>query len=361
MPLKHAGVYRAMFNPDLTLEEVNKIWKENEHKMIEFLDRFPKNCVYMRWNYSTPQAIGNGKSMEWFLEHGMQVMGATAGQTRWVLMPQNESNMENIRSFAMTSIEKGLDGLLLALWDDDSPHFELYMRGIISFAEYCWSGEQRGKEEIKTAYRQREFSSTLTGDEYAFVDQLEQSVAWWNGALLKKKGRNGLRTLASPVEEGVIELPDRGEAGAWTHKHAQRLEKATMVLQECDEVASTIEVMKSKAIRNQYRLEVYEQVNELVRFSAQALLTLQAYDTAQNEQDEVAAVTLIQNLSGDFNGLRDKLENVYRQTRILSKPEGFLLDQDHHHHLANQAISFEWQFIAEILFLEKIEKSVLNK
>jgi hypothetical protein len=32
-------------------------------------------------------------------------MGATAGQTRWKLMPQNESNMENIRSFANTSID----------------------------------------------------------------------------------------------------------------------------------------------------------------------------------------------------------------------------------------------------------------
>ncbi len=109
----------------------------------EYLDMFPDNCIYMRWNYSHPQAEGNIKAMEWFREHDLDVMGATAGQTRWKLMPQNDSNLENIRSFANTAIDmrgersfdfnsddKEVNGLLLTLWDDDSPHFELYWRGI---------------------------------------------------------------------------------------------------------------------------------------------------------------------------------------------------------------------------------------
>ena len=40
-------------------------------------------------------------------------MGATAGQTRWTLMPQNQSNISQIKSFASSSIDKKLDGLLL--------------------------------------------------------------------------------------------------------------------------------------------------------------------------------------------------------------------------------------------------------
>ena len=42
-------------------------------------------------------------------------------------------------------------------------------------------------------------------------------------------------------------------------------------------------------------------------------------------------------------------------TGILTKPDDFILDQDHHAHLANQTISFDWQFLAEIYFLEKLE------
>ena len=72
-------------------------------------------------------------------------------------MPQNESNMDNIKTFAVSSIQNELSGLLLTLWDDDSPHFELYKRGIAAFAEYTWSGEQRSQKEIKAAYRQRAF------------------------------------------------------------------------------------------------------------------------------------------------------------------------------------------------------------
>ena len=55
MPLKHAGVYKPMFNTELTKQEVDKVWEENEHKLLEFLDQFPKNCIYMRWNYRSPQ------------------------------------------------------------------------------------------------------------------------------------------------------------------------------------------------------------------------------------------------------------------------------------------------------------------
>lgn len=359
MPLKHAGVYRPMFNTQLTKPEVDSIWAENEHKLLAFLDQFPKNCIYMRWNYSSPQAIGNSKAMEWFREHGLQVMGATAGQTRWVLMPQNESNMDNIRSFAVTSINNGLNGLLLTLWDDDSPHFELYMRGIIVFAEYTWSGGKRTKPEIKSAYRQREFSATLADSAYAFIDQLEEPVAFWNDALLKDYRRTRLRRLDNPMDEAVIDFPDKNNKGEWSKLYAERLVRASAVLHQCDSVASKIATMKLQAVRNIYTLEVYEQVNELARFAPKALLALKAYDMAQDAQQESDALKRIRQLPGEFDVLREKFERVYSETRILTKPENYILyilDQDHHFHLANQTISFDWQFNAELLFLEKIEK-----
>ena len=356
MPIQHAGLYRAMFNTNLTSEEVDNLWEENEHKLIDFLDLFPTNCIYMRWNYQTPQAEGNIKAMEWFSEHGLKVMGATAGQTRWVLMPQDESNMENIRSFAMTSIEKGLDGLLLTLWDDDSPHFELYMRGILAFAEYSWSGDKRNKETIKAAYRQREFSNAVAGDEFAFIDQLEGPVAFWNNALLGSKNRNSLRKLTNPKEEAIIDLPDEENPGQWSIKYADRLQKAVKMQEACDTIAFKIRTMKSLASRNVYRLEIYEWVNQMARFAPSYLLALQAFDEAESAQAKEEAIRHMKELSDIFWTVRDHMEEVYGKTRILSKPDNYILDQDHHSHLANQSISFDWQFIAEFLFLEKIDK-----
>lgn len=361
MPIKYAGLYNQMFDTRFSREEVDSMWNENEHKLLEYLEMFPKNCIYMRWNYSDSQAEGNIKAMEWFSEHGLPVMGATAGQTRWTLMPQNESNMEQIRSFTNTTIEKGIDGLLLTLWDDDSPHFELYMRGILTFAEYSWSGDQRSKEEIKAAYRQREYAYALTAEEYGFVDQLELAVGWWNASLLQSNSRNRLQKMENPAEEAVIDLPFTEEKGEWTKKHSRRLDAAEAVLIDCDQTATTIETMKSQAKRNNFRLEVYEQVNQLVRFSAHALFILQAYDLAQTAEEEQELMGVLQQLSQEFTSLRAELESVYGQTRILSKPEGYLLDQDHHQHLANQSVNFDWQFGAEIYFLEKLDNQINNK
>jgi hypothetical protein len=355
MPLKHAGVYRPMFNAELTEEEVDKIWEENEYKLIAFLDQFPKNCIYMRWNYSSSQAIGNGKAMEWFRKNGLQVMGATAGQTRWVLMPQNESNMDNIRSFAMSSIENGLNGLLLTLWDDDSPHFELYMRGILAFAEYSWSGDKRSKDDIKSAYRHREFSNNASSGDLAFIDQLEKPVAFWKNALLQGNKRNYLHQDQNANGELLIEFPDRMKKGSWSEEHAGRIKQATAVVEQCDSIAEKITVMKSKAQRNGFNLEVYEQVNKLVRFTSKALLSLNTLDNAQSEQQELEAISELKQLPSKFAELRSELEEVYGKTRILTKPDDYILDQDHHVHLANQTTSFDWQFYSEILFLEKLD------
>ncbi len=356
MPLKHAGVYRPMFNSKLTAEEVDKIWAENEHKLLEFLDLFPKNCIYMRWNYSNSDAIGNQKAMEWFRKNGMQVMGATAGQTRWVLMPQEESNMNNIRSFAMASINSGLKSLLLTLWDDDSPHFELYMRGILAFSEYTWSGEKRSKEELKAAYRHREYSYTVAGDEYAFIDQLEQPVAYWKNALLKGNSRNYLVSQKDPINKSVIDMPDPDKKGEWTKQYADRLKQSEKVLATCDSIEVIIEKTKALAVRNSFRLDVYSQVNNLVRFAPKALFALKAYDNAQSDEERKQALDRVQQLKSEFASLRKELEAVYSKTRILNKPDDYILDQDHHVHLANQTKSFDWQFMAEMLFLQKIDQ-----
>ena len=58
----------------------------------------------------------------------------------------------------------------------------------------------------------------------------------------------------------------------------------------------------------------------------------------------------------DFN-LKDKVEKTYSKTRIIHKPNDYILDQDHHHHLANQLHAFDWQF-AELLMFDKIDKQL---
>lgn len=357
MPLKNAGVYYSMYDEKLSDAQIDSIWDKNGQKLQDFLGQFPKNCIYMRWNYDNPDTYGNKKAMKWFTDNGLQVMGATAGQTRWVLMPQNESNIDPIRSFALSSIKNNLNGLLLTLWDDDSPHFELYNRGISVFAEYTWSGDKSSKDEVKSLYRRRAFGNAVADSTFAFIDDLEGPVAFWKNALLKGNKRNYLRGSENAMD-AVIDLPDPEQPGIWAEANKDRLEQARKAVSGTENSIKRINSIGEKVIRNRYTLDVYEQVSRVVNFTGNALLLLEAYDIAKDDATKANTKEKLLHLSNEFKDVRSKLENVYSKTRVINKPDNYILDQDHHVHLANQSINFDWQFYAEMLFLEKLSEQL---
>lgn len=355
MPLQNAGVYQSIYDRKLTQYQVDSIWNTNEPNLTKYIDLFPKNCVYMRWNYDMPESPGNNRAIQWFRDNDFQVMGATAGQTRWNLMPLEQSNVNNIRDFAMISIRNQADGLLLTLWDDDSPHFELYGRGIAIFAEYTWAGQKRSTEELQAAYRQRMFGSELMGEEFEFIDSLEGSVAFWKNALLNSKDRNNLHKMKNPLEDALISLPNPDSAGVWTEKFKGKIANAEVNFEKIEQVLAQIEQSKKLAVRNSYTLEVYEQVAKSIQFSNRALITLAQLDHPSGE-DRNKAKAKLAGMEQEWQAIQSELESVYGKTRSLNKPEGYVLDQDHHNHLANQALSFsDWQFYVEDLFLQKIK------
>lgn len=362
MPLKEADVMSPIYNTSISKAAVDSIWKVNEPKLNAFLEKFPKNCIYMRWNYHTPQTYGNQKAMEWFTKNGLQVMGATAGQTRWTLMPLREGNIDNIKTFALSSIAENLNGLLLTLWDDDSPHFELYKRGISAFAEYTWSGEKRPKEEYKSVFRHRTFGPESSSNSNAFIDGLEAPVgSWVNAFVVDKSHRNALKENRNAKEELLIGLPQANQKGDWTKRYQERLAAAKKHLAENTLNNQKIETLLESADKNHYMLQVYQQVSKLTSFSFETLLLLEQYDMATNDVEIQKIQEKLLELEQKFEILRTEFETVYGKTRILNKPENYILDQDHHRHPANQTINFDWQFYAELLFMDKIKTHFDNQ
>ena len=352
MPLKHAGVYSSMFNSEISKEKVDEIWEKNELSLLRFIEMFPKNAIYMRWNYQKSDTYGNQKAMDWYTNNNLKVMGATAGQTRWTLMPQNQSNIPQINAFALSSIERNLEGLLLTLWDDDSPHFELYKRGISAFAEYTWSGNKKSIDDFKEVYRHRTYGSEFSNNEYAFIDKLEKPVSLWLNMLLNEKARRAeISKEENPLETFIIDLPDLENKGMWSEKYLNKIKNAKASLLISKEIEETINTIIAKSPKNKFTLEVYQQVNELVKFSSNIIVELEKLDLS--EETELNEILTFKN---KFNTLRKKFEEVYSKTRILEKPNSYILDQDHHNHPANQSKNFDWQFFSEIYLLEKIEK-----
>ena len=349
MYLKHGGVWMVTRNTKLTKEKVDSIWIKNEKKLTEYLNDFPKNCIYMRWNYFSPWAEGNLKTIDWYKENNLKIMGATAGQTRWILMPQNESNIESIKSFSLTSVSKKLDGLLLTLWDDDSPHFELYKRGIYAFAEYTWSGNDSSIEDFKSKFRHRFFSPTLKNQNFEFIDDLEIPVRDWANLFVKeKKHRNQITKSDSPLESHIIDLPDINNPGEWNLKFNKKIFIAKKHILDLKKILEKINAQKIKTIRGNYALQVYEQVAKLALFSYKTFIDISNFDNGKNDVENLL------NNRKEFLSLRHDFEEVYSKTRNIIKPEKYILDQDHHNHTANQTLNMDWQFISEIKLFEKI-------
>lgn len=356
MPLKQAGLMQPIYDTVMDPATVDSIWEVNEPKLNKFITQFPKNCVYMRWNYHKAESYGNGKAMDWFSSNGFRVMGATAGQTRWTLMPQRESNIDQIRIFAEQSINRNYNGLLLTLWDDDSPHFELYKRGVSAFAEYSWGGPKRTKEEFKAVYRHRKFGSEFKGEQYAFIDALDEPVALWTNLFVEAGNhRNALIHKENPIEEQLIDLPDFNKKGDWTKKYSARLEQLEAQKNQLEQAKKTLFKIQNQDAKSEYNLAVYNEVIQLVKYNFELMSQLKAFDTATTPEAEKKALDAIMTTGQTFSSVRAQMETVYSQTRVLNKPEGYILDQDHHNHPANQTVNFDWQFIGEILMLQKIQ------
>ena len=153
-----------------------------------------------------------------------------------------------------------------------------------------------------------------------------------------------------------MDFPDPNRSGAWSEKYAERLYLAKQNLEKIAAVNQTLESLRAQKAANDYTLEVYQQVSHLAAFSLEALVLLETFDRAQTEEEKAVALEAIQAMPETFKTLRKAFETTYAKTRILNKPEGYLLDQDHHNHPANQTVNFDWQFIAEMFFVEKVQQ-----
>ena len=91
-------------------------------------------------------------------------------------------------------------------------------------------------------------------------------------------------------------------------------------------------------------------MNELTKFSSNVILKLEKVDLEGDLKHII-------NLESEYNSMRKKFEEIYSKTRILNKPKDYILDQDHHHHPANQTKNFDWQFLSEIMLINKIKET----
>jgi hypothetical protein len=356
MLLKYSGLIGTTENVTLTNEQIEKIWKENQHRLDENINLFPKNCVYMRWAYSNPQVLGNIKAMQWYKSHGLKVMGAPAAQNMSPMMPRDNSIFKPIQNFCRIATEISLDGLLCTTWDDSSPHFETFWRGLYYYASQSWNDNKDGAEISQAIFRHRFWSPELSDKKYEFQDELEQALNFWDVALLSKGRRNHFM-----MNVEFIYLPEKNSPGKWSEKYSEKLSRAKTETDRYKVIKDKIENAKMLARRNHYSLELLGQINDLQVYPSYLLLGLGKYDSAKEGTEKARAASDLLRLINSFDSLRAAYENVFSETRFLNNPEGYILDQNLDVMLANGTNNSDWMHIHELKMNEKIKKLLSEK
>lgn len=352
MVFKLSGLYETTYDPAIANEEVEKQWKEKEHTLNENIHLFPKNCVFMRWNYDNPEVPGNLKAIRWYKSHNLAVMAATAGQTMWAMMPRANSNFQPIKDFSRITSEEKLNGILLTLWDDTSPHFETYWRGIYDFALLTWNYSDIRKDEAHTMFRHRFYGPGVSDTYYNFQDSLESSIKFWETALINSGSRENY-----PHKIDTLTLPDAASPGAWSRTNAERLLKAHQQIAQYKKTKQTIAKALGLAKRNKYSLQIFDQVNELQVYPSELLVRLEKFDRAEAGAQKKSAAAAVKSYANSFSVIRKNYENIFTRSRVLHNPQDYLMDQNHHAHLANGTKNSDWMYVYELAMNEKIKES----
>lgn len=349
MVFKLSGLYQTTWDPTVNENEVQSLWKKNLHKLDEALSLFPKNCIYMRWNYEHPEISGNLLALDWYKSHGLEVMGATSAQMIWPMMPRDHSNFRAIQEYSRITSDKKLTGLLCTIWDDTSPHFETVWRGIYDFALSSWNPDTRHVDQAHMIFRHRYYAPEANSISYEFQDLLEKALLFWETGLISEGDRENYHE-----DFKLIDLPNFQKSGEWIAKHQAKLQAAKGAITQYDVIRGRIEKIDAIVRRNAYTLSVFNQINELSVYPAKLLLLLEKYDLAPIKMKKHIAAEIDAYIDS-FKILRQKFESVFAETRILNNPEGYRLDANVHEHLANGTNNTDWMFMYELPFNAKVQ------
>ena len=154
----------------------------------------------------------------------------------------------------------------------------------------------------------------------------------------------------------MIELPNIKTPGKWSEKYQKKLDAAHIESVRYEKICRGLKVAQCEALRNRYTLEIYEQTNQLFNYPVRLLLALEAFDKAKDKEEYREALTQIEMLCSYFKKMRFHLEEIYSQTRFMQNPDGYVADQNHHHHLSSLTNSSDWMYLYEIPMVQKIEK-----
>lgn len=345
MVFKQVGLYATILD-QIPAEQVDSAWNRHLPDLEKHIASFPKEVIYMRWQYGDANRPGNKKALKWYYDNGLRMMGATAAQTTYAMLPLGNF-VDNIKSFQIARKEVPVEGVLCTAWDDASPLFDTFWPGFIAHAQYSWNNsKEMDKKEFNKRYKINEFGCK-TASMAEFRPLLESTFPLWETGLLDKGVRRSLYRTGGKFEIMTFPTATKGE---WSDKYQERIGQAKSTLTKTVQIKEILSEYRKAAIRNDYSLQVFECINELTGYTAELLVALSDYDCKRDFPSLNNLKLCIQK----FEVVRENMEHIYSMTRVLEQPEGYKLPMNHHAHLAIQTANSDWMFLYEVHFIKGV-------
>lgn len=374
MPLQHAGLYRTTWNDAVTESEAAEAWKKGVSVLDSLQTDFPRNCMYMRWNYSMATQPGNIRALDWYQKSNLTAMIATATNAEGGMLFQEDDRKKgmssagiiSIKSFIQLAAQKNISGMLCTAWDDKSPHMENFWRGFIAAAEYSWSPNGRSLEEFDEAWAQKEFGRPLK-NYVALNKQLRTGSVLFYDALFQNgnifdddnmlqstkqvehwlKPLEGREKLAFDYTTKLIGLPDLNTPGSWSKKYQEKLTRSALELKHYESLAAELHSIEHSVTKNRYYWRLAAAMYRFQTSTPRILIALQQCDQA-GATGQKNGFTAVQIALEEYHQSWAALQEVYSETRFISNPPTYV--KDRYFHLASQREDLSWMVQAQELY-----------
>ena len=266
------------------------------------------------------------------------------------------------------------DGMINTSWDDSGLHNQAWMMSFINSAEWSWNGDNPSLEEFID-----KFFSNYYGESSSDMKELYM--------LLNKAGYYYYKSLERRVwhygDIGKTHLPDlpRGDNleydEFWNREYAVKIDESLEQLKQMERAREIILANQAVGIKNNYDLELFTTIVDLVSHTCNTYLSLAALEKAIKEahnqrfsshqaayQSMENAVEIIETNLSEREQVYQDLLAVWEKTRL---PKGlstvdkeFFHRQDRARHFAFRRADMSYLICdEELLGLENFKEKLL--
>ncbi len=204
-----------------------------------------------------------------------------------------------------TAISKNFDGMINTSWDDSGLHNQMWMMSFLLSAEYSWSGGKPGLEQFEESFFKNYYGNNSLDMKELFVLLNEGSYYYWNSFGRKVWHHKNVEKTHLP------DLP-RGDAleydPYWNAEYAEMVGHSKEMLKKMNRAIYIAENNRILGAKNQYDLELFKSVAQLIRHTCLTYLDL------SEVENEIAAAN-----KNNFISRKSAYTSLVKAQQIIEK------------------------------------------